>query len=371
MAATQCWSRHERLDGSVEHALSQEMETKKHSLSASDLEAHLSDQIGALQRSVSLFDDGYELEARRIAVILRVILHSGRYPSLLKQLARDNLDFVDSASPIDLDNLLPFYGLISIQFRDGKASYAPKLDTESPVTLTPFARWWKNPVFVDNQKRKMSRADVVLTAADQDGGAHIDGALRADYAALRHGWWVNDQGWPLPGDPRYIAIRQIAHEVLKTFIPGYAKTVCDVHGSRKNSEISVGKLRFFPHEKLFFGSKTISPLVPGRMYVTEIMVDSITTGCVRMVVNSAATGPGDLGWCAQDACSGWGGTKLRGFRRVHRRGNRPSFYQAESGMICHGSVEQLQFPAAGAPSPAVGLKRRASVNAQPTEKPGK
>jgi hypothetical protein len=38
---------------------------------------------------------------------------------------------------------------------------------------------------------------------------------------------------------------------------------------------------------MFCKNKTTSPLVPGLTYVAKITVDSITTGCVRMVVNSA------------------------------------------------------------------------------------
>lgn len=266
----------------------------KRMLSAAELNDHLNEQLGALQRSVQMFDDGYQLEARKMAVTLRVLLHSRTYPSLLKQLGRDRMDFVDSASQFDPNNLLSFHGLVSLMFEDGEVSYSAKLDRDLPAAVTPFERWWDGIVFADKQNSRMSRADIVLTAADQDGGAHVDGALRGDYAAMRFDnslGWLTDQGNPPHGDPGYVAIRQIAHEVLKTFIPGYSKTNEDVSAARKKSEISGGKMRFYPHEKQFFVSQTKGPLVPGSMYVAEILVDSITTGSVRMVVNSAATDP--------------------------------------------------------------------------------
>ncbi len=266
----------------------------KRKLTAAELGAHLNEQLGALQRSAQLFDDGYQLEARRMAVTLRIMLHSSKYPSLLKQLGRDEMDFVDSPQPFDQDNLLSFHGLVSLMFGDGEVSYAAKLDTELPVVPTPFVRWWEGIVFADGQSRQMSRADIVLTAADQDGGAHVDGALRADYAGLRHEnslGWLTGQDIAPSGDPAYAAIRQIAHEVLKTFIPGYSKTNEDVRAARKKSEIFGGKMRFFPHEKQFFKNETSTSPVPGLMYVAEIMIDSITTGSVRMVVNSATTDP--------------------------------------------------------------------------------
>jgi hypothetical protein len=140
----------------------------------------------------------------------------------------------------------------------------------------------------------MSRKDVTLTIANQDGGAHVDGALRADFAALRHEnslGWLTDQGLPPSNDPGYAAIRQIAHEVLKTMIPQYSKTRDDVRTIRKRSTISGGKMRFFPHERKFWVNQTAAPINAGEMYLVELVVDTITTGSVRMVVNSAATEP--------------------------------------------------------------------------------
>jgi len=265
----------------------------KHRLSAADLVAHFDEQLGALQRSAQLFDEGYQLEARRMAVTLRVILHGGR-KSLLEQLGRKKLDFVDSAQPFNPDNIASTHSLISLRIGGGQVSYQAKLDADKPAVRTSFARWWKATVFADGKKRKMTRAHVVLTAANQDGGAHVDGTLRADYAELRHEnllGWLTGNNTPPSGDPAYVAIRQIAHEVLKTFIPGYSKTTEEVQAAKKTGGISGGKLRFYPHETNFLINEIAKSIEPGRMYVAEIKVDSITTGSVRMVVNTAVTDP--------------------------------------------------------------------------------
>lgn len=262
----------------------------KHKLTKRELDAHLSEQLGALQRSAELFDNGYQTEARRMAVTLRVMLHTGRYPSLLKQLEKDNLAFADSALPFNKDNLMPFHGLISLRIGVDNTSYAAKLDIDQSFKRTPFPEWWNAIVFSDSQKRTMSRADIVRTAADQDGGAHVDTILRADYAALRHenslGWTLG-RGQPPTGDAAYAAIRQIAHEVLKTFIPGYRKTPEEVQNSRRPTEISDSKLRFYPHETQFLVNELRRPIVPGMVYEVVIKLDSITTGFVAMVVNTA------------------------------------------------------------------------------------
>ncbi len=67
----------------------------------------------------------------------------------------------------------------------------------------------------------------MLTAADQDGGAHIDPALDERYARFAHDntlGWVHgapgEPGKPMEGAVRS-GIRQIAHEVLRTLVPGY------------------------------------------------------------------------------------------------------------------------------------------------------
>jgi len=69
---------------------------------------------------------------------------------------------------------------------------------------------------------------LILTAANQDGGAHVDPALDEVYADLSErnslAWIANDgQGeHPMEG-PEKVAIRQIAHEALKSLKPGYMK----------------------------------------------------------------------------------------------------------------------------------------------------
>lgn len=213
---------------------------------------------------------------------------------MLKQLGRDQIDFADTAHAYDPANLLATHGLVSIRMGPEGTSYVPLLDRGLPISAVPFADWWKAVVFAKGEEWQMSRADVVLTAADQDGGAHVDGELRSDYAALRHDnslGWLTDGDIRLNGGPGYTAIRQIAHEVLKTLIPGYSKTHDDVLNSRKKSEISEGKMRFYPHEKQFFMNNMVKPIASGQTYQVEIKVDSITTGSVRMIVNSAASEP--------------------------------------------------------------------------------
>lgn len=265
---------------------------KKRQLTPQQLSAQFNDQLGSLQRLVQEFDTGYSTDAKRIATILRVLFHSHRYPSLLRLLGWEEKEMIDTSPALDTENLLSFHGLVSVRFEGGVWSYAPMLDGDSPARKVPLEQWWRGVVFSDNRNRRLTRADLVLTAANQDGGTHVDGAVWEDYAALYFEnslGWADDQGNPPSGDVRYIAIRQIAHEVLKTFVPGYAKTFAEVQASRKPAEISGGKMRFYPHENRFFINRLAQPLTSGNSYLAEILINSITTGSVYVVVNSTKT----------------------------------------------------------------------------------
>jgi hypothetical protein len=95
----------------------------------------------------------------------------------------------------------------------------------------------------------------------------------------------------LEGNPVQTSIRQIAHEVLQSFLSSYEKTPADIKTARRTSEISNGKMRFSPHESQFFKNSMNGPIEPGHRYQTKIQVDKITSGALFTVVNGAASEP--------------------------------------------------------------------------------
>ena len=199
-------------------------------ISRTDLEAHLEEQLSFIEASAAAYDSGFESEAKRLAVTLRVLLHDTRHSkSLLGQLGKMNGRFLDTALDLVLGNVASHGGLVMIAADLSGGRYVAMLDdVPIPGRWLEFAQWWGEPVFVDKQKRKLSRGDLVLTAANQDGGAHVDPVLDATYADLAKNnslaWEVCDGKSVRPmGGPEKAAIRQIAHEVLKTLRPGYAK----------------------------------------------------------------------------------------------------------------------------------------------------
>lgn len=185
-----------------------------------------------MRASADAYDAGFDGEAKRIAVSIRVLVHdTGRSKSLLGQLGHKNRNFVDSAFPLVPNNMTSHSGLVVTSMVPGAgAKYVAFLDEPPHGQLKEidFDSWWNAAVFVDSSGRTLSRKDLVLAVANQDGGAHVDAALNAIYADLsRHnslGWMYSDGARSEAlGGPERAALRQIGHEVLKTLLPAYEK----------------------------------------------------------------------------------------------------------------------------------------------------
>lgn len=260
--------------------------------SSVELHAHLQEQFGALQRACHLYDQGYRAEAKRMATILRVLLHSKRYPSLLKQLGRDQTVFLNTARPIDPLNLIGSHPLVIISFRDGAIEYEPRFEKPPGVIDLPFPDWWSALVFDDKQGGQLTRSSVVLHMANQDGGAHVDETIGQTYAAISR----SSSLWKLTGPngdapffgAELAAVRQIAHEVLCTLVPGYSRTQEQASAARIKTEISNGKMRFGPADRTLFKNKLTASINVGSSYTFEMFIDTITTGAVYPVVGKGA-----------------------------------------------------------------------------------
>lgn len=206
------------------------MTTERHEQTPEELRQHLEEQLQLLQLSADSFDEGIEAEAKRIAVSLRVLLHdTDKSVSLLSQLRAKNRKFLDTSFPFDEKNLSVHSGLVAMTMGPSGGGYAAMLDvTPGPPVERDFDEWWSQCVFMDIQRRPISRKDLVLWVANQDGGAHVDASLNRSYADLsRHnslGWTFSDgtKTTPFTG-PERAALRQVCHEVLKTLVPGYQK----------------------------------------------------------------------------------------------------------------------------------------------------
>jgi len=217
---------------------------------------HLNTQLRFLEQSANAYDNGDLEEAKRLALILRILLYdSPNSHSVLSQLGKKDQLFEDSAVNYDSNNILGHGGLVEIVLGPPSPRYIAMLDdVPGNFKKVSFDEWWNSPVFVDKHKQKLSRGQLIGIAADQDGGAHVDPSLDKTYFNIsKKGGlgWMKGTNVPIPS-PELAAIRQISHEVLKTLVPNYSKkpklpegiivgdvSVTPVHSGRINPVIPI------------------------------------------------------------------------------------------------------------------------------------
>ncbi len=208
-----------------------------------ELLKHLKEQVSFLERSAASYDNGFEDEAKRLAVAIRILVHDTRKSkSLLTSLGKKEIRFYDSALSYDRTYHRSYSSLTDMR----SAGHAPPLDEDGEDFLSalasakrsktrriPFSVWWDGMfVIKDKGKKTFTRKDLVLNTANTDGGAHIDPSLNEAYAKLSR---FNSMGWVVVSpkksrglwiyslddcvdfnNPVMPAIRQIAHETIKT-----------------------------------------------------------------------------------------------------------------------------------------------------------
>jgi hypothetical protein len=194
-----------------------------------ELLAHLKEQITFMKESAISYDNGFESEGKRLAVVIRVLVHdTSQSTSLLTLLGRKKrMLFYDSASKYDPRNTATSNCLTVMKSSTNEAEYVAPLDNLSSARdknkKRSFDNWWKRLIiYKDNKNNEFTRRDLVLAVANKEGGAHVDPKLDQAYAGLSR---FNSLGWKLfvhgeekdfNNTPVLPSIRQIAHEVLKT-----------------------------------------------------------------------------------------------------------------------------------------------------------
>jgi len=198
-------------------------------LKQSDLDEHLREQIYFLENSCDSFDKGFKGEAKRIAVILRILFHDTRVShSLLGQLDKKNYKFLSTAIPVMSENEATHYGLVFIGMKGKETKFVPMLDEVPYHNWMKFDDWWNEIIFIDKNKTQFSRKDIILTVSNQDGGAHVDPKLDEKYINLSKNNSLDisvfsENKFVKLTKPEQAALRQIGHEVLKTLFNQYTK----------------------------------------------------------------------------------------------------------------------------------------------------
>jgi hypothetical protein len=199
--------------------------------STTELMAHLKEQIEFLKRSSKAFDEGYASEAKRMAVVIRLLLHNtNKSHSLLHLLGKDDILFYNTASKTDNKGKMSTHRLIGVMMKvgggkSGSSFWAPLDDRNKSIDVNRkigFLQWWNGIVIIDKKMNRISRKNLILWVSNHDGGAHIDPILNKAYADLTRfnslGWMTIDSkgmSKDLKGG-ELTSIRQICHELLKS-----------------------------------------------------------------------------------------------------------------------------------------------------------
>ena len=179
------------------------------------------EQLLFLRNSAKLYDAGSYAEAIRLATTMRVLFkHRGENKAVLNQIeSHEELDFL---VPKFLDTAFNFHQmpLVLICTTKNGAEIVPTLDDEIVKKKIDFDSWWNGIILRLPNGRRVSRALLIESVADREGGTHLD-PRPSDFidqiSKFGLGWHFEHQGSSVPA--KYIihaSMRQIAHETLRT-----------------------------------------------------------------------------------------------------------------------------------------------------------
>jgi SEC-C motif len=232
--------------------------------------APLREHVDFVVRAVDAHDVGFTSEITRVAVALRALFHSPTpYLSWLARAEGLHGGFLSTALPRDTAGVGRYGSLVITANFDGRAIYFCALDSAWFGRWVSFADWWNEPVFIDDMRKELSRRDVVLTVAAKDGGSNLDRNLTVAFARLSA--FNKDDGSMDPSlalayahlaaieaagttqnatsadesaervtNQERAALRQIAHEALRTLIPTYRKFQKITNDERLNAALAKG-----------------------------------------------------------------------------------------------------------------------------------
>jgi hypothetical protein len=207
-------------------------------LSAADFEQHLQEKLAWLVKFARHYDAGDASASGFLAVVIRTLVHKSG--SLLAQLnLQDTMEFLNTAreyeEPVErlerrgdrvarvFPQHIPFNGLAVMQ-TGPRVEFAPLCAAPPlPFDWRSFLAWWDQTVVVDKDRRRFSRAGLVLDLANKDV-AHVTPTLPGAYAALTR---KNSMGWAWRGPDgsggtvdgvHTASCRQIAHELFWSIV---------------------------------------------------------------------------------------------------------------------------------------------------------
>jgi hypothetical protein len=222
--------------------------------STAQLEKKFVDAIDTIEEACNLYDQGNALE-RRVEIIttkLRVFFSEyGQKPLLKALIKRQDTsqqfsdEILSTAFRYNPKTQHMFSGLTCMGYNEVERNWEQlPLLTPKPeeIRWTPIDKWWKEEIILIGPKKiEYTREGLSLVIADKES-VHVDQKLPDDWELLQYienykkGVFGNREVDKETKDIikkfpshrikcEHYAIRQIGHEVLKTFKPGYEKEV--------------------------------------------------------------------------------------------------------------------------------------------------
>lgn len=152
-----------------------------------DLVEQLRRQLKFIEASCRAYDQGSLEEALRIAVSLRVMFHdTANSTSLLTHLGRKHsVHLISTIGLGKTDQQLVNSMVFCIPVMLTMSGVQPPLGSGPLPRVVLCDAWWNEIVM--SQSLRFSRRDVVLSSANQDGGAHVDIAPNQKTVELKEG----------------------------------------------------------------------------------------------------------------------------------------------------------------------------------------
>ena len=177
-----------------------------------------------IRKSCDEYDKGNTDEALRIAVSLRVIFHdTSNSTSILTHIERKKLISLISTFSLNNLNLPNSENVIwhtAIPLMLTSQGVKSPLETWETRAILSAEEWW-NEVIWKEANQDYSRKDIVLSAANQDGGAHVDSSPNHKTLKFREGpsGTVKINGITIQNpfvNHHFPLLRQFAYEVLNS-----------------------------------------------------------------------------------------------------------------------------------------------------------
>lgn len=150
-------------------------------MATTDFKLHLRKQLNFLERSCNAYDAGAHEEAIRIATVIRILIHQTKNStSLLKHLNATTINLLTTVQDISQNTILAAMSMSGVTISANGFEYYPNLGNASYKAQVPVSKWWDQIVVVEGPI-KLTRKKIVLSATNQDGGAHVDANLDSDY----------------------------------------------------------------------------------------------------------------------------------------------------------------------------------------------